>query len=177
LHLSKKNGLHLEVPEGRRAFSVKSWIPESERHGASPRLAGHECPCGVGNITSGPPRVMCVGPAEWLLIAEEAEGSMIPDWHASDLEPHGLAVVEVTDALAVVQAAGPSVREYLAKSCGLDFHARCFGQDHCARTRFAGLAVVVDCREASRFDLYVARSTLAFLVDWLEDAAVEFPGT
>jgi heterotetrameric sarcosine oxidase gamma subunit len=63
----------------------------------------------------------------------------------------------------------------LSKVCALDFERPAFAAGQCARTRFAQIQLIIDCIEdPGTFDLYVGRSCLRYLIDWLDDAAIEF---
>ena len=109
---------------------------------------------------------MCLGPADWLLVSQMH--------FATEVSAQGLALVELTDGVAGLAVTGSAVRELLAKGCGLDLHPRSFPAGRCARTRFAQIPLVMDCLEASRFELYAARSYEHYLHAWLDDAAREF---
>lgn len=149
-----------------KLIEIRSWLAEHQSGQKAVTLGGHTLPSNVGATVSSPWRVLCLAPAEWLLITEDT--APMPD------EP-GLVLTEATDGIAVVSVGGPRARDILSKGCGLDVDAQMFSVGRCARTRLAQLQVVVDCVDAApRFDLYVSRSSLRFLSDWLEDAAVEF---
>lgn len=147
-------------------IEIRSWLPEHHGSQRTATLGGHVLPSQVGAVLSSPWRVLCLAPAEWLLISDGA--SPVPD-------EQGLVLTDATDGLAVLSMRGPLVRDILSKGCGLDFEPHAFPIGRCARTRLAQLPVIVDyIDEEPRFDLYVPRSYLRFLSDWLEDAAVEF---
>lgn len=149
-----------------KLIEIRSWQPEHQRGQASVMLDGHALPTQVGVTLAAPWRVLCLAPAEWLLISEDA----VPE-----LYQQGLILTDVTDGLAVLSIQGPLAHEVLSKACGLDFEAHAFPVGHCARTRLAQVTVVVDCvSEGPAFDLYVPRSYRKYLSDWLEDAGAEF---
>src|SRR6185369_17042658 len=128
---------------------VKSWA--AERTGAAPLvLAASRLPDAVGPVIEGPPRVLCTGPGEWLMV--HPPGIDVPHLRnvvAPELTAQNLALVDLTDGLVVFEVSGSAVRDVLSKSCGLNFHPRSFGSGHCARTRFAQIPVVIDCIEDS----------------------------
>jgi sarcosine oxidase subunit gamma len=66
--------------------------------------------------------------------------------------------VDYSDRLAVIEVRGTAARALLSKGCGLDLSDRAFPARYCARTRFAQLAVILECLDDSRFELTVARS-------------------
>jgi sarcosine oxidase subunit gamma len=151
---------------------LKSWLPQHARGGTPIVLAGRELPSRVGAASSGPIRVLCVGPAEWLMVSQAQSG---PDLHkelAAELSSHGLALVDLTDGLVVLEVQGYAARDILSKGCGLDLHPRSFPVASCARTRFAQTAVVIACLDdPNHFELLVGRSYHRYLHDWLVDAA------
>ena len=119
-------------------------------------------------------RALCLGPGHWLLVSDVLDGGEIRQRLQVECREQGLALTELTDALAVIEVEGADARNLLSKGCGLDLHPTAFCRGQSARTRFAGLAVTVDCIETSRFELYVARSYVDYLCAWLIDAAAEF---
>ena len=138
-------------------------------------LAGQELPLQVGAMLSGPTRVMCVGPREWLLVSQERDAPALRECLEPNLTTEGLVLVEVTGGLAMLEVRGPATRELLTKGCGLDLHSRRFPAGRCARTRFAQIPLTIACvEEPSRFELYVGRSYAHYLHTWIIDAAPEF---
>jgi len=160
---------------GSRLLRLRSWLPE-HTNGAKPVvLAGRALPSQVGATMSEPMRVLCVGPAEWLIVAHERQRLELREDIESELPKYGLALVELTDGFAGLDVRGSAARELLSKGCGLDLHPRSFPAGRCARTRFAQIPVVVECLdEPPRFELFVARSYFHYLHSWLTDAAAEF---
>ena len=152
-----------------KLIEIKSWLPEHNTGLQVPTLAGHTLPSRVGTTMRSPWRVLCLAPAEWLLISENAPPK--PD-------SRGLVLTDVTDGVAVLNVRGPLALDVLSKGCGLDFEPRAFPLGSCARTRFGQMSVIVErVDDKPAFDLYVARSYCRFLSDWLKDAAVEFVGS
>jgi sarcosine oxidase subunit gamma len=90
------------------------------------------------------------------------------------MDAHSISAVNLSDALSILRMQGRVAREVLSKGCGLDLHPHTFPAGRCARTRFAGLAVTLDCVQPERFELYVARSYSSYLHAWLLDAGAEF---
>src|ERR1700730_3224432 len=108
---------------GRTVLRLKSWEP---RHvaGDAVVLAGWELPSKVGATLSGPPRVLCTGPAEWLIVSQEHRGAGVRQQIEESLAAGGLALVDLTDGLSVLEVLGLAVRDVLAKGCGLNWHPR-----------------------------------------------------
>jgi sarcosine oxidase, subunit gamma len=156
----------------RLVFSLKSWAVSPNLRAAPEHP---ELPLEVGETRAGPPKVLCTGPGEWLLLHPPTEASALQGACARWLSSPGLALVDLTAGLVVLEVSGSQVREVFRKSCGLDFEPRHFSAGQCARTRFAQIPVVIDCLDAgSAFELYVARSYGAYVLAWLEDASKEF---
>ena len=152
-----------------KLIEVRSWLPEHHSGQKSATLGGHVLPSEVGATLQAEWRILCLAPAQWLLIAEQSP--------PEPAEP-GLVLTDATGAFAVLEVRGVLARDLLSKSCGLDFEPRTFPLGRCARTRLAQALVIVDCvDDEPRFDLYVPRSYRRFVSDWLEDAAVEFSGS
>lgn len=170
----------VEITALRRhtTLRLKAWQP-AQANGAAPVvLAGQALPAPVGAIASGPPRVLCIGPGDWLVVSPEESAAGLRERLTPDLTSHDLALVELTDGLATLEVRGPAARELLSKGCALDLHPHHFPPDQCARTRFAQIPVVIECLEAPmRFELSVARSQSHYLHAWLTDAALEFQGS
>jgi sarcosine oxidase subunit gamma len=168
----------VEVTSTRRtALRLKSWLPEYTSGAKPVVIGGWEFPSNVGTTKSGPMRVLCVGPGEWLLISHENEASGARPYMETDPPTPGIALADLTSGLVGLEVQGSGVREVLSKGCGLDLDPRSFPPGRCARTRFAQIPVVVECLDdPPRYQLYIARSYLHYLQSWLADAAVEFGG-
>jgi sarcosine oxidase subunit gamma len=168
--------LQVTVAHKRTLTEARSWLPEHSAGQKSVNIGGRELPGEVGATLSASPRVLCLAPGEWLLISDEKSlpSEMLA---APGLAQQGLVLTNVTDGLAVLAVRGSAARDVLSKACGLDFHEFVFTVGRCARTRLAQISVIVDCLgDPPGFDLYVPRSYLRYLADWLEDAGVEFGG-
>ncbi|MDB6106635.1 MAG: sarcosine oxidase gamma subunit [Gammaproteobacteria bacterium] len=112
-----------------------------------------------------------------MVISEEQSPASVIDRDADEMASQCAMLIDSTDGIGVLGISGPVARDVLMKGCGLDLHPSAFPVGHCARTRFAQMAVIIDhLGEEPSFGLYVARSYLRFLTDWIEDAAVEFQG-
>jgi sarcosine oxidase, subunit gamma len=159
----------------RTSLRLKSWLPEVTNGEKPVVLAGRQLPLQVGATLPGPPRVLCVGPGEWLVVAYPRQALELREDIEPDLSRQGLVVVDLTHGLAGLDVRGSAARDVLSKGSGLDFHPRSFPVDRCARTRLAQIPVVIDCLDAPpRFELNVARSYFQYLHSWVFDAACEF---
>jgi sarcosine oxidase subunit gamma len=161
---------------GRTVLRVKCWLAGSVTGGKPVALAGQVLPSRAGETASESGHVLCVGPGDWLIVSEQP-ASCVRERVESDVAEQGLAIVELNDGLVSLEIRGPAAREVLSKACGLDLHPSRFPAGRCARTRFAQVPVVIECRDGPpRFELIVARSYCSYLHAWLSDAATEFQG-
>lgn len=175
---NKAAAIQMTAVSGRALLRLKSWLPEYANAAKPVVLAGRELPLQVGATLSGPMRVLCVGPGEWLIVSHEYPASGLRERIEPDLPEYGLALVDLTDGIAGLDVRGCAAREILSKGCGLDLHPRSFPADWCARTRFAQIPVVIECLDnPPRFELHMARSYFHYLRGWIADAAAEFEGT
>jgi heterotetrameric sarcosine oxidase gamma subunit len=167
------SSVRLEILSGRSCWGLKSWLPDQAR-ATGVEFAGLTLRSTVGATVAGEPRVLCLAPDEWQVVADTMGAKRALTRAGSLMDAYGVAAVDLSDALSILRIQGRDAREVLAKGCGLDLHPRVFPVCRCARTRFAGLAVALDCVEQERFELYVARSYSAYLHAWLVDAVAEF---
>jgi len=80
----------------------------------------------------------------------------------------------MSQALSRVRIDGYQSRALLAKGCALDLHPRRFPSGRCARTRLAGMPVIVRCVGEFASECVVPSSHQAYFASYLQDAAVEF---
>ncbi len=118
----------------------------------------------IGNAAA----ILWLGPDEWLV---ESEALPLGDLAAAMAGMHA-AVVDVSDAYAVIRMEGVRVPDILASGCSLDLYPRVF--PGVART-FLGKTDVLLHRlepaDAPTFNVYVARSYAEYLWHWLAVAA------
>jgi sarcosine oxidase subunit gamma len=119
--------------------------------------------------------VLWMGPDEWLVVAPPNVGSDLTQGLRDRLGDSHWAVVEVSDALAMISVGGPRARDLLAKGCTLDLHPRAFGPGHCANTLLSKAQVTLHQIDAApTFSIYVAHSFAVYLWRWLLDAGLEY---
>lgn len=165
----------LDTCQPRAVMEIRSWLPEKQSGRASLRLNGHELPSTVGATITGSLHVLSLAPGEWLLVSNEQPAATLSERLAAELAPQGAVLIDATDGVGASKVHGMWARDVLSKGCGLDFHPSAFPVGRCARTRFAQMSVIVDhVDDAPTFHIYVARSYLRFLADWIADAAIEF---
>ena len=117
-------------------------------------------------------RVLWLGPDEWLVVAAEEKLGGLARALAEQLAGQSFALVDVSEARAVIGLAGPAVRDVLSQGTSLDLHPRAFAPGHVAQTLLARMPVILHQRSAEpHYDIYVQRSLAEYLWRWLEDAA------
>lgn len=161
----------IQTVPGRSILRVKSWMPRAE---AGITVGGVELPIKVGTVTPCERRALCTGPGDWLLAYTSTLSRAAKEELETELIAQGLAAVDLSSGLSVIEISGAKACSVLAKGCGLDLNPRRFAYPQCARTCLAGVAVVIDATVGETFELYVARSHGSWLTDWLTDATLEF---
>jgi heterotetrameric sarcosine oxidase gamma subunit len=158
--------LRISPIDTRAILHLKTWnCDRTTPSFFAPRAKGE---CRLLELTDG----------EWLLISDTISGEKLHEFITPQVQEQGVTAVNVSQGLAALQLEGFAVRDVFAKSCGLDLHPQHFPVGSCTRTRFALLSVVIDYIDVKpRFELYVGRSYLSYLMSWLTDAAVEFHET
>lgn len=116
-------------------------------------------------------RLLAAGPDHWLLIADRGE-----DFPDDSLLLRAFAVaLDLSHGWSRIVISGRHSADLLAKGCALDLHPRAFPAGACAVTGLAGFRIIiVRGPEIRQFDLFVGRSHMSSLREWLMDAAVSF---
>jgi sarcosine oxidase subunit gamma len=115
-----------------------------------------------------------IGPDRWLVIVEAADPDALHRRMAAELE--GLAaVVDLSNALAVLRLSGASARRILGKGLPVDLHPRCFGPGDAASSLVALIPLHLwQLDDVPTYDLAVPRSLAGSFADWLAESAAEF---
>lgn len=168
--------LHLKVNWERAVLRLTSCLPQSMRQERPVRLLNTALPVSVGmTCLLDEVRLLCISPGEWLMTSLSKSGIAIRDTIAKDLRAQNVEFADLSAGHAVIEVAGPSVRDVLSKGCGIDLHPRTLFAGRCVRTRFAQIPLVIDCvQDPDRFELYAGRSYTHYLKDWLLDAGVGY---
>ena len=114
------------------------------------------------NTVSG--RALWLGPDEWLIVSDSDVTGVLE----TVLEGEHCAIVDVSEARAVLELSGPGAPDVLASGCRLDLEALRPGS--CAQTVLARAHVLLEPRKGGVWLLYVGRSFAAYARAWLEDA-------
>lgn len=112
-----------------------------------------------------------LGPDEWLLIAPAAAAAAIAAPLAAALlgVPHSL--VDVSHRQAGLVVSGPHAETLLCAGCPLDLDASAFPVGMCTRTMLAKAEIVLWRTGAGEFRLEVWRSFVAYVSQFLVEAA------
>lgn len=162
--------LHLSVLPARAVVLLRLGA-RSQKNAGDIRIAGRPLPLAANSWSGDDPVVCRTAPDAWMIISAQHPAEDLLDAAQSGCKRRSFAAADVSDACVTIAIEGPQATDVLARGCGLDFSARAFGQDVCARTRLAQLAVVLRRVNDERFELLVDRSSAAWLHDWLLDAA------
>jgi sarcosine oxidase subunit gamma len=153
---------------------VQSWDSEAIVPSAVEDILGVAWPQQTGTVASGPASVICVGPTDWLVVAADLDAAPWLKRLEESFQGSSFRATDVSQALTSIEIGGSVSRDLLAKACSLDLHPQLFPPGRSARTRFAGMPVIVRCTETSTFELIVTKSHADYLLCWLTDAAIEF---
>ena len=157
--LSTATRLQVRVGEARGKLTIRRVHSETSIWPGLPRA--------VGTSAVAECRVLCLGPSEWLAIAETLS---LPSLRSGAFSAEsGLIAVDVTCAIALLELRGSGARDLLSGGCGIDFDLRRFAIGRCCRTRLAMIAVVIDHVGENAYNLYCACSYLAYMRSWLSD--------
>lgn len=135
---------------------------------------GIDWPTVTGTVASAEVDILCTGPADWLVITAHPDSDTLLRRLTAALKGGACRATNVSDALTRIEIDRPDARVLMAKACALDLDRQRFPPGRCARTRFAGMPVIVRCREPSSFECIVRTSYAEYLISWLDDAALEF---
>ncbi len=113
---------------------------------------------------TGTGEALWLGPDEWLLVSGEDRTGPLE----TALAGQHCAIVDVSEARAVLELSGPGATEVLASGCRLDLEPLRPGS--CAQTALARAHVLLEPRGDGVWRLYVGRSFAAYARAWIEDA-------
>ena len=117
--------------------------------------------------------VFWMGPDRWWLIGGAAALPSVNELRQK-LAAFNAAVVEVGDAFAAVEIAGPKSRDVLAKGCTIDLHPRAFKTGSVVQTNLAKAQIALYQIDETTYRIFARRSFAEYLWTWLEDAGMEY---
>jgi sarcosine oxidase, subunit gamma len=169
--------MHSRALEPCTILRLQSWNGAALVPAAIEQMLGIIWPRETGSVSRGCAEIIRVGPTDSLLIDINRNAhSWLPPLNAV-LVGSSFRATDVSQALVRLELSGPETRDLLAKGCGLDLRPTRFAPGRAARTRCAGMAVILYCTAASKFECIVTRSLSEYLSSWLADAALEFEAT
>ena len=124
---------------------------------------------------TGFPRLLWLGPNEWLLVTEDALRTKTAERLAAALAGQHVKLLDVSDSRAVIGLRGLRARNVLLKGCPLDLHPRVFRARFSTRTVVGRVQIILhQIKETPEYEIYVHRSFAEYLWAWLEDAGLEY---
>jgi sarcosine oxidase, subunit gamma len=163
--------------EQRTIVRILSWDSRAVMPAVVNDMGSVAWPRNTGPVARGRVDILCTGPADWLVLGVDQDARDLAPWLAEVFEGSTFRMTDLSQALARIEIDGPEVRDLLAKACSLDLHPPRFPAGHSARTRFAGMPIIVRCHCDSVFECIVPRSYADHCLLWLDDAAIEFSNT
>lgn len=124
--------------------------------------------------SAGARHLVWLGPDEALLLCEAGKEEELQRLLKAEFAGTHHAVTNVTDGLCALQLDGAAVRQVLAKGCALDLHPSAFVTGQCAQTMVSHAGVTLIAIDADSFLLICRTSFAPYMVDWLQDAALEY---
>jgi sarcosine oxidase subunit gamma len=161
----------------RSIIRVQTWDSQAAAPSTVEQALGIAWPHETGACLSGRVDIICTGPADWLVIVPDPDGAELLQQLDEAFMGSPFRATNVSQALARIEIDGPDARVLLAKGCSLDLYPSCFPPGRCARTRFAGMPIIVRCIQQFTFECIVTSSYADYLRSWLTDAAMEFSRT
>jgi sarcosine oxidase, subunit gamma len=157
---------------------VQAWECELPAPSVVEQVLDIAWPKATGAVASGGyADILCTGPTDWLIVSTDPDFEPLLERLQEAFERSAYRATNMSSALRRTQIEGTHARALLSKGGGLDVHPQTFPPGRCARTRLAGMPVIVRCTEESTFQCIVAASYGDYLDSWLADAALEFSGT
>jgi sarcosine oxidase subunit gamma len=153
---------------------VQSWDCGVPAPSQVEQVLGFAWPRETGAVASGGADVISTGPTDWLVTTTDPNAGALLQRLEETFDGSAFRATNMSQALCRIEIDGPEARTLLSKGCSLDLHPSRFPPGRAARTRFAGMPVIVRCTQPSTFECIVTSSYLDHLVSWLADAVLEF---
>ena len=168
-----ENGVHLTVLPMPQIIELRGNCNEAFAS-AVQQVLGVNIPLeSPGTTKSDALIVFWMGPDRWWLIGGAAALPSVNELRQK-LAAFNAAVVEVGDAFAAVEVAGPKSRDVLAKGCTIDLHPRAFKTGSVVQTNLAKAQIALYQIDETTYRIFARRSFAEYLWTWLEDAGMEY---
>jgi sarcosine oxidase subunit gamma len=157
----------------RGMITVRGDLSSAAMKKAVKAAVGTDVPAQRAVVLDGDRGAAWMSPDELLLMLPHGEaGAAVTAAEKALGKAHAL-VVDVSDARAVLEIEGASVREVLAKLAPVDLHPDAFGQGMIRRTHLAQVAAAFWMTGAESFEIVCFRSVAQYVFDLLSAAAAE----
>lgn len=139
---------------------------------AAKKASGLKLPgkIGVSSITK-TQTILCLGPNEWLLIADVKGGKKLHDAMQKLSAEFTCSAVEISHRNLQLTLTGNGAARALNAACPLDLSPDAFPVGKCTRTVFEGAPIVLWRTDADVFTVEVWRSFAPYLRDFLAKTA------
>lgn len=139
------------------------------------KVTGLAVPLEPNTVVSGEHDLYWLGPAEWMLVVEQADVSRLVLALSEALSREHAAVNDLSGGQVSYRLKGHKARALLSKGCALDLHPSVFAPGACAQTGLAKASVILrPLHGEPGFDLLVRRSFSDYLWQWLLRAGREY---
>jgi heterotetrameric sarcosine oxidase gamma subunit len=162
------DALRLTVLPQRAVLRLQLGV-RSLKAAGSLRIAERPLPTAANTWSGDDPVFARIAPDAWLIASAWHESAELLPAVRTACGRRSYAVTDISDALVTISIEGALAPAVLARGCGLDFSPGAFGEFACARTRLAGLAVVLRRATPERIECAVDRSAAQWLYEWMED--------
>ena len=168
-----ENGVHLTVLSVPQIIELRGNCSDAFAS-AVQQVLGVNIPLeSPGTTKSDALIVFWMGPDRWWLIGGAAALPSVNELRQK-LAAFNAAVVEVGDAFAAVEIAGPKSRDVLAKGCTIDLHPRAFKTGSVVQTNLAKAQIALYQIDETTSRIFARRSFAEYIWTWLEDAGIEY---
>lgn len=159
----------VSLPEPCAFVRVQSWDPRASAPSSLQALGGGAWPSQAGECARGPLDVICTGPCDWLVLAGTDARITVLEALQRGCQGTSFRATDVSAALSRIRIECPQVRQILSQGCSIDLHPDAFGAGRAARTRLAGMVVILRCLQTFRFECIVTGSHAPYLEAWLNN--------
>ena len=149
-------------------LALVSCVPDTEAaRAAVGAVVGFALPTEPNRMAGDLTRALAIAPGQWLILSDDPNADAL----ATRLAASCFAS-DIRDGMAVFELAGPHARDILAMGCALDFDSAAMAPGRCARTAFAGIAIIIHAvGSRERWRLHLDRAFARHLAEWLKQAA------
>ena len=130
---------HITRIGGLALFDLKG-PPDDLRHWASPLPA---FPDTVNTLTPGPPELLYIGRAHWLLRAPLADEAALETQLKPTQAPESISIVQISDTTCFFAITGPDADQILSIASSLDMHPTAFPATGATYSETFGLKALI----------------------------------